>query len=132
MEMLAEDIDYYARHSLYCKFLGLKISLQFLDMWAQKTWMLEGEMEIHLLENNYFMVTFDCLDDQNRVFEGGPYFYNQVGLFIKPWHVGFNLVEELLNQVPVWVPLPRLLVECWREDVLYLLASKLGKPVGSS
>lgn len=34
MEMLAEDIDYYSRHSLYCKFLDLKISLQFLETWA--------------------------------------------------------------------------------------------------
>lgn len=50
MEMLAEDIDYFSRHSLYCKFLGLKISLQFLDSWAQRTWLPEGEMEIHLLE----------------------------------------------------------------------------------
>lgn len=70
-------------------------------------------MEIRLLANNYFMVSFDCLVDQNRIFEGGPYFYNQVpGLFSKPWHVGFNPAEELLNQVPVWVRLPRLPVEC--------------------
>ena len=29
------------------------------------------------------MVTFICMADRNRVFEGGPYFYNQVGLFVK-------------------------------------------------
>lgn len=32
-----------------------------------------------LLENNYFMVTFNCMEDRNRVFEGGSYFHNQVG-----------------------------------------------------
>lgn len=60
-------------------------------------------MEIRLLANNYFMVSFDCMVYQNRVFDGGPYFYNQVGLFIKPWHVGFNLSDALLSQIPVWV-----------------------------
>ncbi|XP_057862492.2 uncharacterized protein LOC131070841 [Cryptomeria japonica] len=89
-------------------------------------------MEVTLLANKFFMVTFICLADHNRVFEGGPYFYNQVGLFVKPWHAGFNPSEELPNQVPVWVRLPRFPIECCREDVLQMLAMKLGKPVGPS
>lgn len=113
MEMLADDIEYYSKHSFYCKFMGLIVSLQFLESWAQRTWLLEGEMEIRLLANNYFMVSFDCMADQNRIFEGGPYFYNQVGLFMKPWHAGFNPTEELLNRVPVWVWLSWFPVECW-------------------
>lgn len=76
MEMLADDIEYYSRHSFYCKFMGLRVLLQFLESWAQRTWMSEGEMEIRLLANNFFMVSFDCLVDQNKVFDGGPYFYN--------------------------------------------------------
>lgn len=131
-EMIAEDVEYYSNHSLYCKFLGMRVSLQFLEVWAQRTWEPKGEMEIMLLVNNYFMVTFNCIIDHNRVFEGGPYFHNKVGLFIKPWHAGFNPVEELPNHVLVWVCLPRFPVECCREDVLHLLASVLGKLVGTS
>ena len=130
--MIAEDVEYFSNHSLYCKFLGLRVSLQFLEAWARRTWELEGEMEIMLLANNYFMVTFNCTADRNRVFEGGPYFYNKVGLFVKPWHVGFNPAEELPNRVPVWVRLPRLPVECCREDVLHLLASVIGNPIGTA
>ncbi|XP_057834982.2 uncharacterized protein LOC131045412 [Cryptomeria japonica] len=130
--MIAEDVEYYSKHSLYCKFLGLRVSLQFLENWAQKVWEPEGEMEVTLLANNFFMVTFLCMADRNRVFEGGPYFYNQVGLFVKPWHVGFNPSEELPNRVLVWVRLPRFPIECCREDVLHMLASMLGKPVGPS
>ena len=89
-------------------------------------------MEIMLLANNYFMVPFNCIADKNRVFEGGPYFYNKVGLFIKPWHAGFNPIEELPNRVPVWVHFLRFSVECCREDVLHLLAPVLGNPVETS
>ena len=131
-ELIAEDVEYYSRHSLYCKFLGLRVSLQFLENWARRVWDPEGEMEITFLANNFFMVTFNCMADHNRVFKGGPYFYNQVGLFVKPWHAGFNPSEELPNQVPVWVRLPRFPIECCREDVFHMLASMLGKPVGSS
>ena len=72
------------------------------------------------------------MSDRNKVFEGGPYFYNQVGLFIKPWHVGFNPTEELPSRVPVWVRLPWLPLEFWREDIFNLIASQLGKPMGPS
>lgn len=79
-----------------------------------------------LLANNYFMVTFNCMEDHNKVFEGGSYFYNQAGLFIKPWHVGFNPSEELPNRVPVWVRLPHFPMECCREDCIGCLPHCLG------
>lgn len=130
-KMIVDDVEYFSKHSLYCKFLGMRVSLQFLENWAQRTWVPKGEMDIMLLANNYFMVTFNCMKDCNRVFEGGPYFHNYVGLFIKLWHIGFNPLEELLNHVLVWVLLPLFLVESCREDVLGMLASLLGKPIGS-
>lgn len=132
LEMIAEDVEYFSKHSLYYKFLGMRVSLQFLENWAQRTWAPDGEMGIRLLANNYFMVTFNCMEDQSRVFKGGSYFYNQMGLFIKPWLAGFNPSEELPNRVPVWVHLRRLLVECCREDVLQMLISMLGRLVGAS
>ena len=33
-EMIAKDVEYYSKHLLYCKFLGLRVSLQFLENWA--------------------------------------------------------------------------------------------------
>ncbi|XP_057866241.2 receptor-like protein EIX1 [Cryptomeria japonica] len=44
----------------------------------------------------------------------------------------FNPLEELPNRVPVWVRLPRLPMECCQEDVLRMLASILGRPIGAS
>ena len=85
-------------------------------------------MDIMLAGNNYFLVNFSCMSDRNRVFEGGPYFYNSVGLFVKPWHPGFNSAEDLPSRVPVWIRLPRLPLEFWREDILRQIAAVLGKP----
>ena len=33
-EMIAEDVECCSKHLLYCKFLGLRVSLQFLENWA--------------------------------------------------------------------------------------------------
>ena len=37
VEMIADDVEYYSHHSLYCKFLGMRASMQFLEAW---TWRL--------------------------------------------------------------------------------------------
>ena len=89
-------------------------------------------MEIILVVNNYFLVIFSCMVDRNRAFEGGPYFLNQVGLFIKPWHMGFNSAEETPSRVPMWIHLPRLPLEFWRDDILHSISLLLGKPVGAA
>ena len=131
-EQVSEDVEYWRNHALICKFLGLRLSLPVLDSWARQVWNPEGEMEILLAANNYFMVIFSSMEDRNKAFEGGPYFFNQVGLFIKPWHMSFNSAEEIPSRVPVWVRLPRLPLEFWREDIFHSISMLLGKPVGSA
>jgi hypothetical protein len=131
-EQVSEDVEYWSNHALICKFLGLRLSLPVLDSWARRVWNPEGDMEILIAGNNYFLVIFSCMSDRNKAFEGGPYFFNQVGLFIKPWHTGFNSAEEIPSRVPVWVRLPRLPLEFWREDILHSISMLLGKPVGSA
>ncbi|XP_059070691.1 uncharacterized protein LOC131860310 [Cryptomeria japonica] len=127
-ESVQEDIAYWSQHVLICKFLGIQIPLSALESWIRRTWHVEGDFDLLVAANGYFMVDFSSISDRNRVFEGGPYFYNHVGLFIKPWHSGFNATEDLPTRVPVWVRLPWLPLEFWREDILLRIAALLGKP----
>lgn len=59
------------------------MSLPFLESWAHGPRSLEGEMKVLLVGTGYFFVIFSCMSNRNKVFEGDPYFYDQVGLFIK-------------------------------------------------
>ncbi len=131
-EQVLEDVEYWSNHALICKFLGLQLSFPVLDSWARRVWNLKGDMEILIPANNYFMVIFSSMTDRNKAFKGGPYFFNQVGHFIKPWHMGFNLAEEIPSRVSVWVRLSRLPLEFWCEDILHSISLLHGKPVGSA
>ena len=86
-------------------------------------------MEIMLAGNSYFFVVFSCMFDHDHFFEGGPYFYNHVGLFVKPWNLGFNYAEDLPSTLPVCARLPHLPLEFWHEDILRQIAALLGKPI---
>ena len=81
-----EDIEYWTKHALICKFLGIRISLSALEAWIHRSWQVEGDMEIMLAGNSFFFVVFSCMFDRDHVYEEGPYFYNHAGLFVKPWH----------------------------------------------
>ena len=74
--LVEEDVSYWSRHALICKFLGIRIPLSTLEAWIQHSWQIEGDMDIMLATNSYFMVIFSNMVDRNRVFEGAPYFYN--------------------------------------------------------
>ncbi|XP_057849635.2 uncharacterized protein LOC131060417 [Cryptomeria japonica] len=126
---LMEDVEYWSKHALICKFLGIRISMLALEAWIQHSWQVDEDMDIMLAGNNYFLVVFSCMSDRDRVFEGGPYFYNRVGLFVKPWHPRFNSADDLPSRVLVWIRLPRLPLEFWREDILHQIAALHGKLV---
>jgi hypothetical protein len=100
---IAKDVEYYSKHVLICKFMGMQVVLPFLDLWVHETWNPKCDFDIMLATNNFFMVDFSCVVDRNQSFKGGPYLYNQVHPFIKPWHMGFNSKKEIPSRVPIWV-----------------------------
>ena len=69
-EQISKDVEYWGKHALIYKFLGLPLSLPVLESWAHRNWNPEGDMEILLAANNYFMVIFSNMTDRNKVFEG--------------------------------------------------------------
>lgn len=36
-EAIVDDINYLSKHALICKFLGIQVSLSFLESWARHT-----------------------------------------------------------------------------------------------
>lgn len=49
------------------------------------------------------MLVFMSLDDKDKVFDGAPYFYVVVGLYMRPWVM--NIVGELerFTFVLIWI-----------------------------
>ena len=58
--------------------------------------------------------------------ENGPYFYNLVGLFLRPWKERFNPDKENLTISPVWIRMYSLPTEYWKEEILMDIRNMLG------
>jgi hypothetical protein len=69
-------------HALIKKFLGLWPSERNLARWIKTWWNPKGEYDLHFISKGFFTIIFYNLEDKDRVFENGPYFFNSVGLYL--------------------------------------------------
>jgi len=70
-------------HALICKFVRVWPSERDLTKWIQHKWQPQGHIELKLGAQGFFMVILFNLKDREKVFDNGPYFYNNVGLFMR-------------------------------------------------
>ena len=73
-----------------------------------------------------FTVVFNCIEDCNRVLDGGPYFFNSVGLYLRDWIERFNLDRKDFSWAPVWIRLYSLPLEYRDEESLKYIGNSLG------
>jgi hypothetical protein len=56
-----------------------------LARWIKTWWNPKGDYELQLSSKGFFTVIFYNLEDKDHIFEGGPYFYNSAGLYLRFW-----------------------------------------------
>ena len=114
-------------HALIGKFIGLWPNEKALRSWINAKWHPKGHITLQLGPKGFFTAIFNCLEDRNRVLDGGPYFFNAAGLFLRGWVECFNPDKEDLSWAPVWICLYSLPVEYWEEDSLQAIGNALGE-----
>lgn len=67
--------------------------------------------------------------EKERLLFDGPYMIGSRPVIIKEWRAGFCLEEEVLREVPLWIRLPNLPLNCWSVDSLSRIGSVLGRPL---
>jgi hypothetical protein len=129
---IEEQKQYMRDYALVGKFLGLWPSERDLIKWIQYWWKPRGHYDLQLGSKGFFTIIFHNLEDRNRVFDGGPYFYNSAGLFLRFWTEKFSPEKEDFAHAPVWIRLYSLPQEFWLEEVLAGIGNTIGIYVKSS
>jgi hypothetical protein len=129
---IEEQKQYMRDHALVGKFLGLWPSERDLIKWIQYWWKPKGHYELQLGSKGFFTIILHNLEDRNHIFDGGPYFYNSAGLFLRFWTEKFSPEKEDFSHAPVWIRLYSLPQEFWLEEVLAGIGNTIGIYVKSS
>jgi hypothetical protein len=129
---IEEQKQYMQDHALIGKFLGLWPSERDLIKWIQYWWRPKGHYDLQLGSKGFFTIILHNLEDRNRIFDGGPYFFNSAGLFLRFWTEKFRPEQEDFSHAPVWIRLYSLPQEFWLEEVLAGIGNTIGIYVKSS
>lgn len=113
-------------HALIGKFLRFWPTKKALHGWIASKWKPKGQVTLQLGPKGFFIAIFNCLEDKTRIFEGGSYFFNSAGLYLREWKAGFNPDKEDFNWAPVWIRMYSLPSEYWNEETLKDISNSLG------
>ena len=105
-------------HALIGEFMGFWPTEQALRGWIVAKWKLKSHFDLQLSLKGVFTITFHYLDDKSKVEEGGPYFFNAAGLYLRNWMEKFIPKKEDLSWALVWIWMYSLLQEYWDEETL--------------
>jgi len=123
---LQAHMDHMQTYAIICKFMGVWPTEKDLQTWIKYHWKPKGNIDVYLGSKGFFTVVFGNIEDNDRVFEGGPYFYTADGLYMRPWTMNFFSERKTFTSVPVWVRLYSLPLNYWQTKSLSAIGNELG------
>ncbi|KAK6159899.1 hypothetical protein DH2020_003280 [Rehmannia glutinosa] len=92
-----------------------------------KTWKVHFDYVPDI--NGWMVFKFKMEHDRDLVIRGGPYSVYGRPLLLKPLPKFFNIGDDDIRSVPVWINLPYLPWEFWNEKAIEKIASLVGTPI---
>ena len=102
---IEEHKQYMDDYALVRKFLGLWPSEHELVKWIHQWWKPKGHYDLQLGSKGFFSIILHNLEDKNKncIFDGGPYFFKSVGIFLRFWMEKFSPKTKDFGHAPVWI-----------------------------
>ena len=79
-------------------------------------WKCNEEIELHALENGFYMFKFRTYESQ-KILEDGPWFGGQL-LVLRRWLDNMDLQKADMKTIPIWVKFLNLKLSCRSVNIL--------------
>jgi len=90
------QIQYMKDHALIGKFIGFLPTEKVMQGWIAAKWKLKGHITLQLGPKGFFTMVFNCLEDRNKILDGGSYFFNVAGLYLRDWVEDLTQIKKIL------------------------------------
>ena len=115
--------------SLIVKLIGGNIGFMQLSRRLRALWAKSGKVDLLAIDNGFFVVNFQAMDDYFFALEGGPWVIQNHYLAVQTWKRNFNPWKETIQKLAVWVRLPGLPVEYYDKKFFYNLGNMIGTAI---
>lgn len=117
------------KHTLIIKIWGRQVGYAYLLCRITSIWKPKAKMELIAMENDYYLVKFNFVEDYEHAQLGGPWMVMDHYLLVRDWTPYFDPwragVEEKLT---VWVRFSDLPIEFYDYEFLMKLGGRIGEP----
>lgn len=114
------------RNSLIVKILGKKVSYRMLENKLRRSWLLNGDMRISDLAEDFYLVELSDIEDYRHALFEGPWKVVDHYLIVQRWRPFFSLNASITKKVAVWIRIPKLSVELCNDQLLGRIGATLG------
>ena len=115
--------------ALMGKCLGISIRPSFMTQKVKSMWKPRGALEVIDLGKETYLFRFSLQDDYEKALFGGPWYILNHYLMLTQWQPNFRPTSNPFDKLAIWIHLPELPVEYYDKEALFIIASKLGKPI---
>ncbi|XP_019256828.1 PREDICTED: uncharacterized protein LOC109235244 [Nicotiana attenuata] len=109
--------------------IGDSPSIGAMDRFVHSLGKYSKKPQIYYHNEDYFIIRFISSEERDRILYSGPHTINNRPIIMKAWLEEFNLHDEVLKTIPLWVKLPNLPVNWWSMTALSKIGSALGNPI---
>ncbi|WCJ25233.1 zinc ion binding nucleic acid binding [Euphorbia peplus] len=125
----AEVLDQSWKQALIVKLLGRNIGFPTLEQKVKALWKCVADFKLMDLGFGFYMVTFDNMNDRERVIYGGPWLIQGHYLTVRTWSPDFMASDATVSSTMVWIRFPSLPVRYYHEDLLMAIGNTMGKAI---
>ncbi|XP_031091116.1 uncharacterized protein LOC115996114 [Ipomoea triloba] len=115
--------------ALILKYLGKNIHFNVLNQRLPNIWKLQGKMTLIDIGYGCFVARFDNKNDYLHALLDGPWKMFDNYLVTQRWVPEFRARTAKLSKMAVWVRLPDLPMEYFRDDTIRAILDNVGKPL---
>ncbi|XP_058750187.1 uncharacterized protein LOC131623206 [Vicia villosa] len=109
--------------------LGGDLSMNIIKQFMMMMWNFVKPPDMYYNEEGYSILRFHSYHDKDAVLMKGPYTIRNVPMFLREWKPAFNLKNDMLRTLPIWVKLPQLPLHLWGVRSLSKISNSLGNPL---
>ncbi|XP_039020881.1 uncharacterized protein LOC120152825 [Hibiscus syriacus] len=122
-------IDRNMKQVIITRLLGKKIGYKALINRIHALWKPIGNFNLIDLDNDYFLVKFENLEDYTRVLTDGPWMIYGSYLTVQPWSRNFTTAEKHPSHVIAWLRLPGLPYRYYNIVLIRTFANTIGRVI---
>ncbi|XP_019153453.1 PREDICTED: uncharacterized protein LOC109149917 [Ipomoea nil] len=117
------------RKALIVKFLGKPPAFPLLKQRLLKLWNINDKVEMIDVGFNFYIVRFNVASEYRHVLLDGP--WKLFGCYVIPqrWRPNFDPQTAKMEKMTVWVRLPGLSAEYYRDDAVKNILIHVGNPI---